>query len=213
LYRRACHTLRAPLEIRISTCNTQFSVQRRFVRALGTAVKATSNIVGIFVSAWLAAGLLPVDASSCSSAAEVSPSASRVSPAEEDLPSGGKATIAGYLFAHMTTEDYGRLYYSISRDGLHWRLLNDGQRVLGEEYRGHPDICRGHDGKYYMLGNHSKDPGIPIWVSDDLVKWSKLRELRPDIWKTPDFEPALRYHGAPKIFFDDSAVRRHCRGV
>lgn len=28
-----------------------------------------------------------------------------------------------YLFAHMLHGDYGRLYYSISRDGLHWELL------------------------------------------------------------------------------------------
>ena len=32
-----------------------------------------------------------------------------------------------YLFAHMMHEDYGRLYYSISLDGLHWTALNDGR--------------------------------------------------------------------------------------
>ncbi len=117
----------------------------------------------------------------------------------------GKSEYAGYLFAHMMKDDYGRLYYSVSVDGLDWKLLNDGKRVLGEEYRGHPDICKGHDGRYYMLGNYSKNAEIGIWVSDDLVKWTKLRDFFPDISKTPDFEPALRYHGAPKIFYDEAS--------
>jgi hypothetical protein len=117
----------------------------------------------------------------------------------------GEAKHAGYLFAHMMKQDYGRLYYSISRDGLHWTLLNDGKRILGDEYRGHPDICQGHDGRYYLVGNHSKNAEIGIWGSADLVRWSKLRDLIPDISKTPDFEPALRYHGAPKLFYDRAA--------
>jgi hypothetical protein len=28
---------------------------------------------------------------------------------------------AGCLFAHMMRQDYGRLYYSFSQDGLHWQ--------------------------------------------------------------------------------------------
>ncbi len=52
-----------------------------------------------------------------------------------------------YLFAHMLQGDYWRLYYSVSRDGLHWEMLNRGKRVF-EEYRGHADICKGHDGRY-----------------------------------------------------------------
>lgn len=114
---------------------------------------------------------------------------------------------AAYLFAHMTKSDYGRLYYSVSTDGLHWKLLNDGKRVLGEEYRGHPDICKGHDGRYYLVGNYSRKPKIGIWVSLDLVKWSKLRDFSPDIYKTPDFEPAIDYKGAPKIFYDVDSGR------
>ncbi len=70
----------------------------------------------------------------------------------------------GYLFAHMTKSDYGRLYYSISRDGLHWQPLNGGRRVMDERYRGHPDICRGHDGRFYLIGNHSRRPEMTIWV-------------------------------------------------
>ena len=143
-------------------------------------------------------------------AAEVAPPESRSDP-QTDIAAGEPAERpakhAAYLFAHMMKHDYGRLYYSVSRDGLHWKLLGGGKRVLGEEYRGHPDICRGHDGRYYLLGNHSKNPEISIWVSDDLVKWSKLGDFFPDVFKTPDFQPALRYHGAPKIFFDEPSAR------
>ena len=34
------------------------------------------------------------------------------------------ATDGGYLFAHMTDENYARLFYSVSRDAFHWETLN-----------------------------------------------------------------------------------------
>ena len=82
------------------------------------------------------------------------------------LTFGAEPEPGGYLFAHMLKEEYGRLRYSVSRDGLHWTLLNDGKRVL-EEYRGHPDICKGHDGRYYLIGNYTGKPEITLWASDD----------------------------------------------
>ena len=39
--------------------------------------------------------------------------------------------VEAYLFAHMKHGDYGRLYYSVSRDGLHWEMLHGGKRVSG----------------------------------------------------------------------------------
>ena len=57
----------------------------------------------------------------------------------------GKAVNEAYLFAHMMHSDYGRLYYAVSLDGLHWTQLNDGRRVFNG-YRGHADICRGRSG-------------------------------------------------------------------
>jgi len=122
-----------------------------------------------------------------------------------DAPADKPAHYA-YLFAHMMKQDYGRLYYSISRDGLHWRVLNGGKRVH-KEYRGHPDICTGHDGRFYLLGNYERRPEITIWASSDLVTWSKHIEFRPDIYKTPNFKPAMRYHGAPKMLYDKPSGR------
>lgn len=111
--------------------------------------------------------------------------------------------IAGYLFAHMTKNDYGRLYYSISTDGLHWRPLNGGRRILGDEYWGHPDICRGHDGRYYLVGNTGRNLGLSLWVSTNLAGWSKLKDVPLDVSRVPGYRDNSGDHGAPKVYFDD----------
>lgn len=117
---------------------------------------------------------------------------------------GQDATNQAYLFAHMTHGDYGRLYYSVSTDGLHWKALN-GKKRITDEYRGHPDICKGRDGKYYMAGNTSDaSPDIVIWVSEDLISWERFATFTPDLKSTPDYANALQRIGAPKLFFDDA---------
>lgn len=60
--------------------------------------------------------------------------------------------IAGYLFAHMTSDDYRTLHYSLSENGLNWTALRDGKRIL-ETYKRHPDIITGLDEKNYLVGN------------------------------------------------------------
>jgi hypothetical protein len=110
---------------------------------------------------------------------------------------------SAYLFAHMTHDDYGRLYYSASEDGLHWRTLHNGQRVF-EEYRGHPDICRGHDGRFYLVGNRNDESlEINFWTSSDLIKWQKYSSFTPDLKNVPGYAAALPRVGAPKIFYDE----------
>jgi hypothetical protein len=112
-----------------------------------------------------------------------------------------------YLFAHMTHQDYGRLYYSVSKDGLHWQNLNEGKRVF-EEYHGHPDIVKGPQGKYYIAGNTSdSSPDINIWVSEDLINWKKHSVYTPDLQATPSYENALHRIGAPKLFYDKASSR------
>lgn len=112
--------------------------------------------------------------------------------------------IAGYLFAHMTHENYGRLYYSLSQDGLNFEPLNNGQPVLGNEYWGHADIVTGHDGRYYLMGNQATETGhnsrIAIWVSKDLIQWQELIALAPDVSHLMDKPGNNR--GAPKIYYD-----------
>ncbi len=118
---------------------------------------------------------------------------------------GGEAPInQAYLFAHMMEGDYGRLYYSVSLDGLHWELLNQGKRVF-EDYQGHADICRGHDGRYYLVGNRGDSaPDINFWVSDDLIHWKKYGDYRPDLLHVPNYPKAMLRIGAPKIFYDQA---------
>lgn len=108
----------------------------------------------------------------------------------------------GFLFAYMAHEDYWRLRYAVSRDGLKWTPLNDGRRI-SEEYIGHPDIARGHDGRFYLIGNITKNRDIRIWVSTNLVSWTAHTELRPDPAKAFGSAPHSNDHGAPKIYFDE----------
>jgi hypothetical protein len=115
-----------------------------------------------------------------------------------------KPAYEAYLFAHMKHGDYGRLYYSVSLDGLHWESLNNGKRVF-EEYRGHADICVGHDGRFYLVGNR-KDaaPDINFWVSDDLIRWSEYSDFTPNLKQIPGYPKALSRIGAPKVYFDQA---------
>lgn len=112
--------------------------------------------------------------------------------------------VGGYLFAHTTKGDYGRMYYAASKDGLRWKVLNQGQRVFAD-YRGLPDITRGHDGRFYLVGNHSMDPQIFLWVSKDLVQWTAHGTHCPDLGSVPGFRTSIRYVGAPKLHFDEVA--------
>ena len=116
-----------------------------------------------------------------------------------------QAVNEAYLFAHMTHQDYGRLYYSVSLDGLNWKSLN-GRKRISEEYQGHPDIVKGPNGRYYIAGNTSdSSPVINIWVSDDLITWTKHSEYTPDLKATPDYSQALQRIGAPKLFYDKAS--------
>lgn len=116
---------------------------------------------------------------------------------------GEKPVNEAYLFAHMTHADYGRLYYSVSLDGLHWDRLNDGKRIT-DDYRGHPDIARGPDGTYYMIGNGGDlGPEIHIWSSRDLIQWQRFSKFMPDLKSTPGYSQAMQSIGAPKIYFDE----------
>jgi hypothetical protein len=47
-----------------------------------------------------------------------------------------------YLFAHMTKEHYGVLFYSVSLNGFHWRRINGG-RSVSTDYHGHASIAQG----------------------------------------------------------------------
>lgn len=107
-----------------------------------------------------------------------------------------------YLFAHMTKERYGVLYYSVSLDGVTWRRLNGG-RPVSEDYHGHASIARGPDGRYILVGNKSDDdPMVRFWVSDDLIRWTPFGTYQPDLRGIAGHPNPLPRIGAPKLFFD-----------
>lgn len=117
------------------------------------------------------------------------------------------ATADAYLFAHMTEQDYGGLYYSVSTDGLRWTMLNGGRRVH-PDYMGHPDVTLGHDGRYYLLGNPREGAAaILVYASSDLVNWQLEQRLVADLSAYPAVNPPTRWHGAPKMFFDAAEKR------
>ncbi len=103
----------------------------------------------------------------------------------------------GYLFAHFIGEqkDGEQIYFSLSRDGLHWQDLNDGKPVLqsriGEGGARDPFLIRspweGKDGrpKYYLIATdlciaagkgwqvaqYAGSRDILVWESDNLTDW------------------------------------------
>lgn len=104
----------------------------------------------------------------------------------------------GYLFAFITKNEYYKLHYALSRDGYNWTTLNNGE-VLLDEYWGHPDICKGPDGVYRMIGVFP----TTLWETTDLINWTK-RDLPKEVF---DRSNEFGYYtvddiGAPKLFYD-----------
>ena len=114
-----------------------------------------------------------------------------------------------YLFAHMTADDYGRLYYSVSEDGLHWSALHDGRPVMDERYLGHPDIIAGPDGTWWLVGvaNRDQPPAVIFWRSTDLITWEKGPVLDGAHLDVPPRTAGAPYLGAPKLFHDEVGKR------
>lgn len=100
----------------------------------------------------------------------------------------------GYLFVYFIGEsEMGeQVYFSLSRDGLHWEDLNDGNPVLlstvGEKGVRDPFILRSEEGdRYYIIATDLRIAGgkgwnwavtkasrsVVIWESEDLMHWSK----------------------------------------
>lgn len=116
----------------------------------------------------------------------------------------------GYLFAHMTMSNYGRLYYAVSRDAVTWTELNDAKQV-NTDYYGHPDICKGGDGKWYMLAVSTKaDHHLILWYTDNLITWQHRdmpEEALSLTGKTYDGKTFVNsnFFGAPKLFYDEAS--------
>lgn len=99
-----------------------------------------------------------------------------------------------YLFSHFTTESLGgeQVYFSISRDGLHWQDLSDkpaltwdrgdtGVRdpfmvqhpVTGVYYLMATDLCIHHRQGDWESAQYRGSRDLVFWESKDLIHWSE----------------------------------------
>lgn len=109
---------------------------------------------------------------------------------------GGQKNMAGYLFVHFTGEekDGEQIYFSVSKDGLHWTDLNRGEPVLrsrigmegvrdpfplrdpqnGKVYLIATDLCI-EAGKGWEAAQYEGSRDLIVWESEDLVHWTEER--------------------------------------
>ncbi|MCI5650241.1 MAG: glycoside hydrolase family 43 protein [Fusicatenibacter sp.] len=101
-----------------------------------------------------------------------------------------------YLFVHFTGEekDGEQIYFSVSRDGLNWKDLNDGQLILRSRIgtKGVRDpypVRHPRTGKFYLIATdlrieagygwdaaqYEGSRDLIVWESSDLVHWSGER--------------------------------------
>lgn len=101
---------------------------------------------------------------------------------------------SGYLFVHFTgeSETGEQIYFSVSRDGLHWQDLNGGQPVIiskvCEKGVRDPFILRNRlDGRFYIISTdlriangkgwgaaqYEGSRNLMVCSSDDLVTWTE----------------------------------------
>lgn len=124
--------------------------------------------------------------------------------------------MGGYLFAHFTGEekDGEQIYFAISRDGLHWEDINNGQPVLrsgiGTCGVRDPFLVRNPEsGVIYLIATDlriasgcgwqkAQEAGsrdIIVWETMDLLHWSKERACTVGI-------PEAGCVWAPEAVFD-----------
>ncbi len=104
--------------------------------------------------------------------------------------------MAGYLFVHFTGEekDGEQIYFSLSRDGLHWEDLNGGRPILysgtgtlgvrdpypvrnpenGRIYLIATDL-RIEAGKGWAAAQNQGSRDLIVWESQDFIHWSRER--------------------------------------
>lgn len=131
-----------------------------------------------------------------------------------------ESNYSAYLFAYFKGEGLAQgeqIYFAVSKDGLHWTDLNEGNPVLtsslGEKGLRDPFIMRSAEGdKFFVIATDLKIYGngnwtaaqttgsksIMVWESEDLVNWSEQRMCRV----APEGAGCT---WAPEAFYDDES--------
>ena len=89
----------------------------------------------------------------------------------------------GWLFAGSKEGGRDGIYFAISKDGYHWKLVNDGRPIVKQSQRGElirdPFIQRAPDGSFRMVWTWAT--GTPAVIgystSSNLVFWTEQRQL------------------------------------
>jgi hypothetical protein len=123
----------------------------------------------------------------------------------------------GYLFVYFTGEsEMGeQVYFSVSKDGLHWEDLNNGRPVLvsdiGEKGVRDPFIIRSVEGdRYYIIATDLRiasgkgwtwavtkaSRSVAVWESKDLADWSREELIEVGI-------PEAGCVWAPEAIYDE----------
>lgn len=123
----------------------------------------------------------------------------------------------GYLFVHFTGEqpEGEQVYFSVSRDGMHWEDLNQGEPVLvsgiGEKGVRDPFILRNPlNGKYVIIATdlrieagkgweaaqYAGSRSLMIWQSDNMTDWEGPESCEVGI-------PQAGCVWAPEAIFDE----------
>jgi hypothetical protein len=109
---------------------------------------------------------------------------------------------SAWLFAYFKEPGSQGVYLALSRDGLHYTPLNDGQPWIAPTHPG--EIMRdvylthGPDGRFHMVWTWNwKGNSLGYASSPDLLTWSEQKEI-PIM---QDF-PATNNVWAPEIYFD-----------
>ena len=109
----------------------------------------------------------------------------------------------GWLFAGYRNDGKDGIYFAISKDGYHWKLVNDGRPMLKQSQRDElmrdPFVQRAPDGTFRMIWTWSMSTPAVIGysTSSNLVFWSEPRQL-PVIASVP----TARNAWAPAMYYE-----------
>lgn len=125
----------------------------------------------------------------------------------------------GYFFVHFTGEDKEdgeQIYFSISKDGLHWTDLNKGEKVLcsplGDKGVRDPFIVRSEkENKFYLIATDLRIASGKSWTeavtagSRDIIVWESADLIH---WQEP-WAVTIGIEGAgcvwaPEVIYDES---------
>lgn len=124
-------------------------------------------------------------------------------PAQKPLPKSSP-----WLFVGFKKNSEDGVYYALSQDGYHWKLVNGEQPVFGPTEKGElmrdPFVQRAPDGSFRMMWTWSwYSPTVMGFSSStDLVHWTPHRQL-----PVMTNEPAARNVWAPALYWEPDQKR------